>query len=156
MVELQSVLKILTVTSFGLMAGIYFIFSNTIMNTFAEIPAKQAAETMTEINRVILNPFFFILFWGSGVGACFVLANFILKGESLTLALGSLIFLTGSVFVTLLVNVPLNKKLESIVCSNKNVVDFWKIYLIKWARWNHVRTICTSIGFVFYLTDIVV
>lgn len=145
--ELQYLVQVYTTISFGLMAGIYFIFSNTIMRALSNIPAVQASEAMVKINREILNPFFFVLFWGSCIGACFTIVTFISKGTSTLMLIAATIFLMGSTLVTLLINVPLNEKLAAMVYLNDNVMEFWKVYRKNWTRWNHVRTLCASIGF---------
>ncbi len=58
-------LYIFAAVSTGLLAGIYFIFSNTVMPALAGMAITSAAEVMQRINRLILNPPFLVLFMGS-------------------------------------------------------------------------------------------
>ena len=151
--ELQYFVQVFTTICFGLMAGIYFIFSNTIMRALSNIPAVQASEAMVRINREILNPFFFVLFWGSCIGACFTIVTFINKDMPTLTLIAAMIFLMGSTLVTLLINVPLNEKLAAMVYLNDNVMEFWIVYRKSWTRWNHVRTLCASIGFFLLISS---
>ena len=41
----------------GLMAGLFFAFSNSVMGALARLPAAQGVAAMNSINVVILNRF---------------------------------------------------------------------------------------------------
>ncbi len=144
-------LETLTAISFGLMAGIYFIFSNTIMKSLAIMPFEQATVTMIQINKEILNPLFFILFWGSSIGSFFIVIRYFNEESSFSELLGSAIFLLGSSIITLLKNVPLNKNLARVATNQIVLEKTWTNYLKYWCRWNQVRTISATMGFVFLL-----
>lgn len=147
MIDLQVFMESFTAISFGLMAGIYFIFSNTVMKSLASVSDAHAAIVMVKINNAILNPAFFLLFWGSGITACLTIMNFLARDIPLIKIIGATVFLIGSNLVTLVINVPLNKKLASNVYTNNSMDEFWNSYLKNWTRWNHVRTFCASLGF---------
>ena len=61
------VLTLLTALGCGLVAGILFIFSNTVMSALAGLQPPQGIAAMQGINRIILNPLFFVVFLGTGV-----------------------------------------------------------------------------------------
>jgi uncharacterized membrane protein len=99
---------------------------------------------MQSINVAVLNPMFFFVFFGTAVLAL-VLAIAALAGWSpsrlLYLLAGSLLYLAGTIFVTMAFNVPLNNRLASIGAKSAEGAGVWKTYLSAWTAWNHVRTI---------------
>lgn len=130
-----------------LMVGIYFIFSNTIMSSLKKI--ENGAETMVEINKQILNPLFYLCFFGSAMGSL-VLSIY---GTPFQLAAG-LIFFLGTFLVTLLCNVPQNNALlDSFSADEKtsNVSETWSDYLKTWVFWNNIRTLSSMISGILLL-----
>jgi uncharacterized membrane protein len=115
-----------------MMIGLYFIFSNTIMNALSSI--DNGAEVMVIINKKILNPLFLGCFFISGVGS---LSLFFLSSGATSAA--GIIFFIGTTAVTVVFNVPLNDKLKD--AENSEIKVVWKEYLSKWGVWNNVRTI---------------
>jgi len=130
-------------SSIVIMVGLYFVFSNTIMNVLADSPS--GASVMIEINRKIVNPLFMVLFIVSGLAGLYFF--FVYSGVK---ALGGLLFFLGTTVLTVLFNVPLNNALRDAPKERRNQV--WQEYLIRWVRWNHVRTICAIVsGFMLVL-----
>lgn len=128
----------------GLVAGLLFIFSNTVMEALARLPVRSGTEAMQAINEVILNPLFFVVFLGTGV-ACLGLAVASLMrwsqaGSALLLA-GAALYLVGGVGVTAAFNVPLNNALARADASAPEAEAVWRDYVTRWTRWNHVRTV---------------
>src|SRR5947199_3675360 len=56
----------------GLVAGIFFAFSNFVMKALGCVPPAQGIAAMQSINVVVLNRWFFAVFFGSAV-FCLVL-----------------------------------------------------------------------------------
>ena len=123
--------------SIVIMVGLYFIFSNTIMTVLADKSA--GASIMVEINRQILNPLFLAVFALSGVAGLYFFFT-----QSGVQALGGLLFFIGTTLVTVLFNVPLNNALRD--ASKDRLANVWQVYLNRWVRWNHVRTICALLS----------
>ncbi len=74
--ELKDEILILTIFAAlgcGLMGGLLFAFSNFVMTALSHQPPASGVRTMQAIKVYILNPLFFILFFGTAV-ASFVLA----------------------------------------------------------------------------------
>ncbi|MBC3767046.1 DUF1772 domain-containing protein [Neptunicella marina] len=135
-----------------LMAGIYLIFSNTLMRVLAKLPAAEGAKVMDSINRIIINPVFLTLFVGSGLASIYLIFNALLDNNLFLLAAAG-VFFVGSTLVTILCNVPLNDKLaiavvlvkEQSACSlQRDLENYWQSYLVKWSKWNWVRTVCSA------------
>jgi uncharacterized membrane protein len=67
------------------------------------------------------------LFTWSASGAIYLLA-------------GSLLYLAGSIFVTMACNVPLNDALAAVNPHSAAGAALWTRYRAKWTAWNHMRT----------------
>src|SRR5262249_49366650 len=57
------------------------------------------------------------------------------------LLMGSLLYLIGTILVTIACNVPLNDALAAVDPSSADGGCVWAHYLKNWTAWNHVRTI---------------
>ena len=149
MVLLKEKILILTVAAAlgcGLMGGLLFAFSNFVMTALSHQPPSSGVRTMQAINVYILNPVFFLVFFGTAVASFVLAVAAILRaprsGTSMLLA-GSTLYLVGAVGVTLFFNVPLNNRLSVLNPDSAEAVSYWLTYLSEWVRWNHVRTIAS-------------
>ena len=128
----------------GLVAGIFFAFSNFVMKALARVPPAQGIAAMQSINVVVLNRWFFAVFFGTAV-CCLALAITSLvrwqKPGGGYLLVGSLVYLIGTILVTIAYNVPLNDALATVDPSNADAAPIWTNYLKTWTAWNHVRTV---------------
>ncbi len=127
----------------ALVAGIFFAFSTFVMKALGRLQPDQGIVAMQAINVTVLNPWFFTAFFGTGVG-CIFLAVFALSHWSWPvaahLAVGSMLYIVGCIFVTMVFNVPLNNALARADANNPDSVSLWRHYLHRWTFWNHVRT----------------
>jgi uncharacterized membrane protein len=144
-------LVILAALGSGLNAGLFFIFSNTIMRSFDRLPAAAAVAAMNSINRVILNPLFFLVFFGTAL-LCLVLL--VGRINSPLVVAGSLLYLIGTIGVTMVRNVPLNDKLAAISPSANDLETQWLAYRRPWTRWNHVRTVACLLAAAAFTIEI--
>ena len=137
------VLTFLSALGSGLIAGVFFAFSAFVMTALGRLPPDQGMAAMQSINVAVLNPWFFAAFFGTAA-LCAVLAIAALfrwsaPGAFLLLA-GSLLYLVGTVLVTVRLNVPLNDALAAAEPASAEAASLWTRYLAEWTRWNHVRT----------------
>jgi uncharacterized membrane protein/ketosteroid isomerase-like protein len=134
------------VAAFGssLVAGIFFAFSNFVMKALARVPPAQGIAAMQSINVVVLNRWFFAVFFGTAV-SCLALAitSFVRwqRPGAGYLLVGGLLYLIGTILVTIAYNVPLNDALAAVNPSSADAGPVWTNYLKTWTAWNHVRTI---------------
>ncbi len=133
----------------GLVAGIFFAFSNFVMKALARVPPAQGVAAMQSINVVVLNKWFFAVFFGTAV-CCLALAitSFVRwqrPGAGYLLA-GSLLYLIGTILVTIACNVPLNDALAAVDPASADAGHVWTNYLKNWTGWNHVRTIAALVA----------
>tara|TARA_R110002167_G_scaffold130383_1_gene313820 strand:- start:1979 stop:2404 length:426 start_codon:yes stop_codon:yes gene_type:complete len=135
-----------------MLAGIYFIFSNTIMPSLKGI--ASGPEAMQFINRTIQNTGFFILFFGSFVSSNILIALSLVQDSSLSLLAIIASGLLISAFIsTVLVNVPLNNLLDKQIANTAEMDQVWTHYLNKWLRWNHLRALLCLLSALIFLIE---
>ena len=142
--ELMNPLTVAAVLGSGLVAGIFFAFSTFVMRALGQLPANQGIAAMKAINVTVLNPWFFLAFFGTGV-VCLAVAFFATgSATGVTLAYllaGCALYLFGCILVTIAFNVPLNDRLASADPESPDTAALWAHYLSRWTLWNHVRTV---------------
>lgn len=126
----------------GLIAGVFWAFSNFVMPALARLPTPQAVLAMQSINRTVLNRRFLGVLFGTAL-SCLVLAVSALSDRSgpsawLRVTGGSL-YLLGTILVTRLCHVPRNIALAQRAADSAEASRLWPSYLDVWSRWNHVR-----------------
>jgi len=139
-------LRILTALGSGLVAGIFFAFSAFVMTALGRISPDKGISAMQSINITVLNPWFFGVFFGTAAGSAVLAIIAILDlGESggIRLLAGSLLYLIGSILVTILFNVPMNNALAAVKPDSVEGRELWTHYLYRWTIWNHVRTVAS-------------
>jgi len=127
----------------GLIAGAFFAFSTFVMKALARLPAGEGMAAMQSINVVVLNPMFLGVFLGTGVlcvGALIFSWQHWPGSAAICLAVGSVLYLVGTLLVTIRFNVPRNNALASIARTDPNASQLWARYVVSWTIWNHVRT----------------
>jgi uncharacterized membrane protein len=138
------ILTLLAALGSGIMAGLFFAFSTFIMQAFGKRPAPVGIAAMQSINETILNPIFFSVFFGSAllslVLAILAVIGWSDAGSGWRLA-GALLYLVGSIGITMQWNVPLNNRLAKAAPDSAEGATLWAHYLKVWTQWNHVRTI---------------
>jgi uncharacterized membrane protein len=142
--ELMFGLTLAAALGAGLVAGIFFAFSAFIMTALGRLAPEGGISAMQSINVAVLNPLFFFVFFGTAVAAL-ILAMAAFAGwspsRSTYLLAGALLYLAGTIFVTMAFNVPLNNRLAATGAKSTEGTSVWKTYLSAWTAWNHVRTI---------------
>jgi uncharacterized membrane protein len=136
-------LTLLAALGCGLIAGAFFAFSAFVMMALARIAPAQGIAAMQSINIVVINPLFLGVFFGTAL-ACLVLVVAALamwRGPGAAwLIAGSVLYLIGTILVTMRCNVPLNNALAVADPGSADGAKLWTHYLTRWTTWNHVRT----------------
>ena len=148
------IITLLSALGSGLVAGVFFIFSNTVMSALAQLRSPQGVAAMQSINSTILNPLFFVVFIGTAVlSVLLALSLFWNWGQpgSLYLLIGCLIYLVGAFLVTIVFNVPMNEALANVEPGSVEAANLWARYLNDWTAWNHVRTFASFLGAVSFI-----
>ena len=130
----------------GLIAGLFFAFSVAVMQALARLPAASGMSAMQAINSAILNPLFLVVFLGTGAGAVLVMVTALLHWQSpssVYFIIGGMLYLVGSLGVTIVCNVPKNDALASVAPAHPDSAGLWDSYVRRWTAWNHVRTVAS-------------
>lgn len=140
--DLRFVVTFVSVLGCGLMAGILFAFSAFLMNAFGRLPPPQGIAAMQSINIAIINPWFLTVFLGTAVACVFLAISSLLMwhrpGSGWQLA-GALLYLVGTLLVTIVFNIPRNDALAAANPASADSARVWADYLSSWTAWNHVR-----------------
>lgn len=143
----------------GLTAGVFFAFSTFVMPALARLQPSQGIVAMQSINITAINPLFMLVLFGTAVVCLFLMITLLPKWHRLDTAyllVGSLLYLTGTVGVTIAFNVPLNNALAIAQPNSTDGANLWAKYLTDWTFWNHVRTVAAlaaAIVFTISLCD---
>ena len=138
------ILKLLAVLGCGLAAGVFFAFSTFVMSALARLQPAQGIAAMQAINITAINPLFMVALFGTALICLFLVISSVLKWHqpgAAYLLIGSLLYLIGTILVTIAFNVPLNEALAKVNPDSTEGASLWNNYLTNWTTWNHVRTI---------------
>jgi len=147
--KLLFALKLLAALGCGLMAGLFFAFSVSVMKALAGLPPNAGMAAMQSINIAIINPVFLAAFFGTAAACVLVMIASLLRWHepaAAYLLVGSSLYLVGTFLVTFVFNVPRNKALASVAPANPESTGVWTDYLSKWTAWNHVRAAAACAG----------
>jgi uncharacterized membrane protein len=156
--ELAFGLEVFATVGAGLMGGLFFAFSNSVMKALARQPPESGLRTMQAINAVIQNPLFLALFLGMALATAILAASAFLRLSSPGmpwLLAGCVLYFLGAFVVTAAFNVPLNNQLAAQEPGTAAAAQYWlNVYLPRWTAWNHVRTIASLAATAFLLLAI--
>lgn len=141
----------------GIMAGVYFTFSAFVMKSLASIGASAGIAAMQSINDVILRSAFMPLFFGTSLAAAAAVLLYAMNPDfsgGIWMALAGGIYFAGMFLCTVFFNVPLNNKLKATDPASSEGAEVWIMYLRVWTRWNHVRTIASTVASAFFIRAI--
>jgi uncharacterized membrane protein len=140
------VAALLGVVGSGLVAGLFFAFSTSVMPALRRVPPEHGAAAMQQVNRVILNPLFLAVFLGTTLLCLLVAvaAPFSGRDGAAWLVVGGLLEVVGAFVLTMVVNVPLNNRLDGVDPASTEGGRVWTEYLARWVPWNHVRAVASA------------
>ena len=147
-------LKFISVIGCALIAGVFFAFSTFVMNALSRLQPAQGIAAMQSINITAINPLFMTALFGTAA-TCLLLSISTLsrlsQPDAIYLLGGSLLYLIGTVGITIAFNVPLNNALAIVDPSSTEGAKLWAKYLTDWTFWNHVRTVAALIAAALFI-----
>ena len=141
--ELIFTLTLITALGSGLVAGVFYAFSTFVMKALARVPSAHGIAAMQSINITVINPWFMAAFMGTGAASVLVVVFALLRSsgpEAAYLLTGGLVYLIGTILVTMAFNVPRNNALAAADPASADGARVWAGYVTSWTAWNHVRT----------------
>ena len=130
-----------TITT-GLMAGIFFAFTFSVMPGLARTEDRTFVESMQRINVAIVNPWFIFCFVGALVLSLLTAALHV-RDAVLTWAAAGFALYAATLAITFRFNIPLNNALDASPLDDARQAR--ASFEVPWGRWNVVRVV-TSIG----------
>lgn len=138
----------------GLVAGMFFAFSNFIMKAFSKVSHSNGMAAMQEINKTVLNPWFFLFFLGTALSSVVLMILYFFTSLVTVWGLiGAACYFFGCFIVTGIRNVPLNNELAKVSTKDKES-KVWRHFLKTWTIWNHVRTLASLIAMILFLINL--
>jgi uncharacterized membrane protein len=150
--QLSSAVLAAAVLTMGLMAGVFGIFTHTIMPGLRHTDDRTFARAFQSVDRAIINPWFIAAFFGALVltGLAAVLH---LSGDKRNVLpwIGTAFALyLIAVIITLAVNVPLNDVIKA-AGDPARIGDLAAVRRhfdeARWSAWNLVRTLTSTAAF---------
>nr|BBH87802.1 membrane protein [Thermosporothrix sp. COM3] len=114
MMLLSTLLIILGGICTGLCAGVFFAFPVAIVPALRAMEATQHIKMMIAINKKIENPIFLFCFFSPAI--ILPIAAFLLREDPAfwLLVIAAILHIVGSIGITALGNIPINKQVETI------------------------------------------
>ncbi|MFD2725692.1 anthrone oxygenase family protein [Hyunsoonleella rubra] len=155
---MKTALIFTTVLLNALSSGFFFTWSVSVILGTKKVGNLTYLETMQNINKEILNPIFFIVFFGSLISLIIVTCLEFNNKPLFWLTLAStIIYLVGTFGVTAFGNVPLNNALEALNINSLSVLElenFRTNYENTWNWYHNIRTVSGLISFILLLIPI--
>jgi len=143
----------------GLSAGLCFTWSNAVTPGIGKMDDLGYLLSFQQMNRAILNPLFFIVFFGPFfLGLINIYGYRNASGPILLLLVtATAIYFLGVVLVTIFGNVPLNEIIEKTnlrVASSNDLKTIRNIFEVKWNRLHLLRTLSAITSFLVLIISL--
>lgn len=158
---IQHITMIALVLLTGLSAGLCFTWSNSITPGIGRLDNLGYLSAFQQMNRSILNPMFFIVFFGPFLLG--IINLFVFKNASISviwlLLFAVIIYFLGVLLITIFGNVPLNETLDKTDLSKASLEDLKLLrdkFEVKWNRLHKIRTISSVISFLLLIITLLI
>jgi uncharacterized membrane protein len=125
------------------MGGVFFAFSSFVMPALGRLPAAQGIAAMQSVNVTAVRPAFMTGLFGTALlSAGLVVYALVTWGDrrAVLLAVGGVLYLVGTIGLTIAYHVPLNDALAAVDPGSVEAGELWVRYLRDWTRANSVRS----------------
>ncbi len=146
------ILLVITAVATGLMAGLFFAWSVSVMPGIGRLADREFILSMQAMNRAILNPLFLSIFMGTAV--LLPLSTYLSYQGAASprfwlLLAATVLYLAGIMGVTMAGNVPLNEKLDAFnieQATADEISRFRAQFEDTWNRLNNMRTVANTLS----------
>lgn len=140
-----------SVVLMGLIAGLFYAYSMSVMPALARSSDRTLVETMQSINRAILNGWFALIYGGSVLITAVATVLYLSADDKSALPwiIAGLVLYIAVLVITAVFNVPLNNELDAAGDPDKitDLAEVRERFEAAWVRWNIVRTIFNVAAF---------
>lgn len=153
----ETIILILATLASGLIAGLFYAWTISVTPGLKRIGDEHYLRAFQAMNRAILNPVFFIFFFGLVILLpllCYLNFSSPLSGRFWIITAATIIYMAGIMAVTIFGNVPMNNSLEVLHIESMNARDmslFRDNFENTWNRLNMIRTISSAISFLLLI-----
>ena len=157
-ISIKSITLFSAVLLMGLSAGFFYAWAVSVIPGTKRVPDLTYLETMQSINRAILNPAFYLIFFGCLILlAVSTIQQFQMGATFWIMLAATMVYLVGTFGITALGNVPLNNSLDVLELTELGADQIAKTrseYELKWNRLHSIRTIFAVLSFLISLLGI--
>lgn len=152
-VSLENTAIIVLIVLTGLSAGLCFTWSNAVTTGLGRLDNIGYLSAFQQMNRTIINPTFFIVFFGPfflSIINIYVFRNAPSNIKGLLIA-AAIVYTVGVLLVTIFGNVPLNELLDKTNIATASTEDLQTLratFETKWNQFHTIRTVTAIIAFV--------
>ncbi|MDA0369781.1 MAG: DUF1772 domain-containing protein [Proteobacteria bacterium] len=135
------------VVAHGLVAGVFLTFSDFVMRSLRRVSPESGIAAMQAINRTVYGSVFLAMFISLAAVSLVLVVGAVAFAEGAAAAwigAGSALYIGGVFLVTVVVNVPMNKRLDAMDHAAPETAAYWTEYAVTWTRWNHVRSFASA------------
>jgi len=132
--------------------GMMYVFSTFVMRGLDRTGPIDAITAMRGINaEANANPVFLLGYFGATILALVVGVIAVVQLNqpgSWWVLIGAIFGIVGAM-ITVIFNVPLNNRLDTVNPDGLSMADAardWQAYLSTWTAWNHARTVTSFVG----------
>lgn len=140
--------------STALVGGVFQAFSDFVMAGLIRAAPAGGIDSMQQINRTVFRSAFLAITLAL---APIMLAASLYAWQSLEgspkilILIGTAIYITTVLGVTMFGNVPMNRHLDRLTSSSPDAAVYWQKFGTVWTGWNHVRTFGSILAAICFL-----
>ncbi|MHA2938280.1 anthrone oxygenase family protein [Vibrio sp. RC27] len=139
-----SIILVISTMLTGLLAGFFYTWSFTIMQSLDLAGPISASRAMVSINAHIRDGWFGTIFFGAPISVIISLVVLLRTNQNgVKWAFIAMFFAMCSLAVTFTQHLPLNEQLANGLR--------WSEYFEVWTQWNHVRMTTSTLAFICML-----
>lgn len=151
----SDIILVITATLTALQAGLFYAWSCSVMLGFARLNDREFVTAMQATNRAILNPVFFVSFFGAPVFLIIsTIFHYYQPHRFWFLLAATVVFLGGTFGVTMFGNVPLNNRLDRFdlkAATEEQIALQRKNFERPWNNLNAVRAVSSTISVILVI-----
>lgn len=152
--SVSDIILVITATLTGLMAGLFYAWSCSVMIGFARLTDREFVAAMQATNRAILNPVFFAAFLGAPVFLIISTVLFYGTPHFMLILAATVIYLIGNFGITMVGNVPMNNTLDQFdltTATDEQTARQRRNFAPRWTTLNHIRAVASTVALILLI-----